>query len=522
MVHAINAPQNGANTFQAYKDKAKAVSENSTSPKDGFPAGGLRKLTVQVAPVAGQFTFVPSNITELPRTVVEFAFNPKNHSVVQSSFADPCHPLAAGGFSSGFIPTMAKAPLSGATFDIVVNDTKPIWLYCAQTTGGHCQAGMVASINAPTTGDKTLAAFIELAKKADTSTIPPNAPIGGLVTINGTVINDFGGASFKGNTSDIDNGVISVVPPPGSAIPPSMSGDAGGAPPSQYGWAPSISDDLTNALQLLQWIDNLFLDILVNGHNKLTTGAWSNQYPKSITDSIGSMTAQAMVHRNTATDCLKHYNKDLIQPCKYNYPSNTVDDFISTSLTVLHLEIGILLTIMASFAGSDSWMIAPLASTMGSKSRMAGLINMMQNHLAASAVREVALPLDLVYSYATSHYIVAGSCPDKLAETTVYPMLTVSDKVTTGQAPKQRLTSMTVKWDGGDSNGDLWMAFLGPWGSIEYSQVSKGASGTGTVNVPASLYGWVWGTLTNKRDVAAKDLGKSTVAGPEMIWVTSP
>lgn len=121
---------------------------------------------------------------------------------MQSNFGDPCHPLSTGGFSSGFVPT-AVSP-SGATFQIVVNDTKPIWFYCAQTKKTHCQAGMVGSVNAyefpvlsdgspvliaysPTSGPNTLEAFIGLAAKASDSTIPPAAPLGGILTVNGTV-----------------------------------------------------------------------------------------------------------------------------------------------------------------------------------------------------------------------------------------------------------------------------------------------------------------------------------------------
>jgi len=54
--------------------------------------------------------------------------------------------LAAGGFTSGFIPTSVSP--SGATFQIIVNNTTPVWFYCAQTKKTHCQAGMVGSINA--------------------------------------------------------------------------------------------------------------------------------------------------------------------------------------------------------------------------------------------------------------------------------------------------------------------------------------------------------------------------------------
>jgi hypothetical protein len=34
-------------------------------------------------------------------------------------------------------------------FTITINDTNPIWLYCSQTQGSHCQAGMAMVINPP-------------------------------------------------------------------------------------------------------------------------------------------------------------------------------------------------------------------------------------------------------------------------------------------------------------------------------------------------------------------------------------
>ncbi|KAH6668523.1 hypothetical protein B0J14DRAFT_601027 [Halenospora varia] len=44
---------------------------------------------------------------------------------------------------------------------VYVNDTRPIWFYCSQTSSSHCQSGMVGAINAHSTGD-TLEAFITL------------------------------------------------------------------------------------------------------------------------------------------------------------------------------------------------------------------------------------------------------------------------------------------------------------------------------------------------------------------------
>ena len=62
----------------------------------------------------------------------------QNHSVVQSSFANPCHPLA-GSFFSSFVPT--KNSPFGTSFTVIVNDTRLIWFYCSQTFSSYCQSG---------------------------------------------------------------------------------------------------------------------------------------------------------------------------------------------------------------------------------------------------------------------------------------------------------------------------------------------------------------------------------------------
>ncbi|KAN0095636.1 hypothetical protein V8E51_016347 [Hyaloscypha variabilis] len=513
MVHAINAPTTG-NTIDAFKAAASKAS-TSTSPANGLPVGGLRKTSVIVSP-NDELQYSSNNITALIGEVIEFSFNPANHSVVQSSFGDPCHPLSTGGFSSGFVPTEV-AP-SGALFDIVVNDTKPIWFYCAQTKKTHCQAGMVGSINAPTSGPNTLEAFIGLAAKASLSTIPPAAPIGGILTVNGTVVATDGGDVLDSSKVVSANSTISVVPPPGTSIPPDVSGMAGGSQPSNYNWGSSISANATSFLTLILFLDNVLLEALVNGNNNLTTGGWSNVYPQSITDTISSMTAQALVHRSTSTDSLSHYNKPMVGLCSYNFPISNVDDFVVVALTLILLEIGLLLDAMANLVLSDPWLISPLASTLGSKARMAGMVNMMQDHVVAAAPREAWIPADLVYSYAYNHYVVPNSCPMNgatggLPGYTALPSLTLSNPPVSGTG---RVTAVTVSYPS-SITGTLFIAWLGPWGSVEYTPVVNGNS-----SVPSDLSGHVWGVLTNASGGSVQDLMNVAVAGPDMVWVTNP
>ncbi|KAF8152585.1 Cupredoxin [Crassisporium funariophilum] len=140
----------------------------------------------------GALSYSPANITAAIGDTVTFEFHPKNHTVTQSSFSNPCQAVN-GGFKSGFRPVAADAtdfPL----FQIKINDTAPIWGYCGQTN--HCSAGMVFAINAVESGPNNFAAFTQIAKNSatgsggngsntpTTSTAPPaNTSTGAALSI---------------------------------------------------------------------------------------------------------------------------------------------------------------------------------------------------------------------------------------------------------------------------------------------------------------------------------------------------
>lgn len=94
--------------------------------------------------------FTPNDISAKPGDIVQFQFSQVNHTVTQSSFAEPCMPIQqsdpnAAGIHSGFVAVSANET-TVQTFDVPINDTKPMFIYCAQ--GPHCQLGMVMTINA--------------------------------------------------------------------------------------------------------------------------------------------------------------------------------------------------------------------------------------------------------------------------------------------------------------------------------------------------------------------------------------
>ena len=111
-----------------------------------------QKVHVVAVAQNSTLTFSPSRLTVAPGEFVQFQFHAGNHTVTQSTFAQPCQPIAmhsnVTGFHSGFLPVSASLEAGMIpTYTIQVNDTKPLWLYCAQ--GRHCQNGMVMVINEP-------------------------------------------------------------------------------------------------------------------------------------------------------------------------------------------------------------------------------------------------------------------------------------------------------------------------------------------------------------------------------------
>lgn len=141
---------------------------------------------VAVSNKTGALVFMPDSIEAAQGDTVTFRFWPKNHSVAQSTFAQPCAP-STNGFWSGFVPTMSTDAVANTTFVYEVkNASAPVWFYCTQ--GKHCQAGMVGVINPPKTGPNTLAAYKNTSSLAQNNVSPSSAA-------------GFGGSLAQGSSS---------------------------------------------------------------------------------------------------------------------------------------------------------------------------------------------------------------------------------------------------------------------------------------------------------------------------------
>ncbi|KAG7092602.1 hypothetical protein E1B28_008945 [Marasmius oreades] len=130
-------------------------------------AAGTLAKTVSINVGVGGLNFDPTNATDVQKDdVLQFNFVSNNHSVVQSTFTDPCT-QKENGINSGF--QNIEDPNKPFVWNVTVNDTTPLWFFCSQTIPkSHCTNGMVLAIN-PTV-DSTFVTFKNKATNGSTST----------------------------------------------------------------------------------------------------------------------------------------------------------------------------------------------------------------------------------------------------------------------------------------------------------------------------------------------------------------
>lgn len=113
-------------------------------------ASAQKVHVVSVASTNNTLAFFPDNLKADVGDMIQFQFRAGNHSVVQSTFDQPCSPINehtnTTGIFSGYQPVAASASAGDIpTYTVMVAAKTPLWMYCSQ--GKHCQAGMVMVIN---------------------------------------------------------------------------------------------------------------------------------------------------------------------------------------------------------------------------------------------------------------------------------------------------------------------------------------------------------------------------------------
>jgi len=203
-------------------------------------------------------TFSPPNVTANVGDTIAFQFQSKNHSVTQSTFANPCQiqTTPAQGIDSGFqFVDNTSSTLPQWSFT-VNNASAPLWFFCAQT--GHCQKGMVFSVNAKPDGPKSFAVYqaaamgnapeVESAAAASASAAPVagGGSIGSVLDSAAAAATSAAGGAIAGAGSAIDSAAGAAATDAANAINSGASNIAagltnGGASPTQTAGSSSNS-----------------------------------------------------------------------------------------------------------------------------------------------------------------------------------------------------------------------------------------------------------------------------------------
>jgi len=179
--------------------------------------------------------FDPQQIVAAKGDIVSFEFRGGNHTVTQSSFANPCAwqfntATNKNGFNSGFMPFDAASRQVGV-YSLEVSDPNvPIWFFCGRPP--HCKSGMYGAINPPTTGNKTFTAFAANVQTTDEPGLGQTVPFTPPAASSGS------GSSSAGVPTNTNTNTNNVRPSSTAASPTNN----GAATPSSNGaTAPSQS-----------------------------------------------------------------------------------------------------------------------------------------------------------------------------------------------------------------------------------------------------------------------------------------
>ncbi|KAM5348375.1 hypothetical protein ACJ41O_008199 [Fusarium nematophilum] len=144
--------------------------------------------------------FDPEEVEADEGDVLEFHFEPKNHSVVAGDYRYPCSPLDMGtGFFSGFVAT--DDGTADQVFQVTVNDTDPIPFYSSQ--GKECPEGMVGIVNP--SANMTLDDYKERASELSSGVNPGKKVFGGELVDSDDADADDDDSSDSGSSSSSDS-----------------------------------------------------------------------------------------------------------------------------------------------------------------------------------------------------------------------------------------------------------------------------------------------------------------------------
>ncbi|KAI7789004.1 hypothetical protein LA080_005108 [Diaporthe eres] len=179
--------------------------------------------TIDVSVGAEGYKFTPQVTNASVGDIIRFRFYPTGHSVVRAEYKYPCIPYEYTGankigFFSGF-ENVATITNDGPTFEVRVNDTAPIWFYCA-APGSCIDNWMIGVINPNDT--QTLDVQLAYTKNTTTQMVPgdplPSETAAGTSGATPTSSSSSGSGSHSHSSPPLSAGAIAGISIGGAVV----------------------------------------------------------------------------------------------------------------------------------------------------------------------------------------------------------------------------------------------------------------------------------------------------------------
>jgi len=157
----------------------------------------------------GTVTYNPTSVNASVGDTIAFQFQGGNHTVTQSTFAQPCSIMTtpAQGIDSGFMFVAAGSTSFPQWSFTMTNASAPLWFYCKQT--GHCAKGMVFAVNP--TAAKSFDAFQAAAKASGSTGSSSASPSASGISGSGTASGTAAGATSTNGASRYSGSAAAVL-----------------------------------------------------------------------------------------------------------------------------------------------------------------------------------------------------------------------------------------------------------------------------------------------------------------------
>ncbi|KAI0532710.1 sexual development protein [Xylaria digitata] len=216
---------------------------------------------------------------------------------------------------------------------------------------------------------------------------------------------------------------------------------------------PSLSEAGITNFQLIAFNENLevrfFEEIISNITNHVPgfESKTSMYSEAAILDILKTVKAQEELHALTAITTLEHFNAPLVpKPCKYNFPSTTLEEAITLAETLTAVVLGTLQDAEQSFAqNGDDGPVRAVSSVIGQEGEQNGFYRSILN-LKPSEKPFLTTNVAAFAFSALQQFVVPLSCPFDITQIPI-PIFPALNVLTTAQ-PRDTYLSFSADLTG--------------------------------------------------------------------------